>query len=210
MQHHNYLLDLIAQGEHEEQDFKYKIQDVEKLARSVSAFANTRGGRLLIGVRDDGHISGVRSEEEIFQMEKAAREWCCPASDISFDTLSAEGRTVVVATIPRAQKRPVCALDNDKRRKAYVRVADENIVASPLHMEIWKQEKASTVVMTYSEEDRLLLDTIAQHPGETLNRLVRLSRLSRYKVIKKLARFVRYALVDMQYKDERWIFNTKV
>ncbi|WP_418631273.1 helix-turn-helix domain-containing protein [Waltera sp.] len=34
--------------------------------RSVSAFANTRGGRLLIGVRDDGHISGVKSEEEIF------------------------------------------------------------------------------------------------------------------------------------------------
>ena len=60
-----YLLQLIAQGEHQQQDFKYKVMDAEKLARSVSAFANTDGGRLLIGVRDDGHISGIRSEEEI-------------------------------------------------------------------------------------------------------------------------------------------------
>ena len=54
----SYLEELIAQGEHQHQDFKYKIQDAVKLAKSVSAFANTDGGRLLIGVRDDGHISG--------------------------------------------------------------------------------------------------------------------------------------------------------
>ncbi|MDY3842491.1 MAG: ATP-binding protein, partial [Prevotella sp.] len=58
-----YLQDLIAQGEHRQQDFKYKVQDAYKLAISVSAFANTAGGRLLIGVRDDGTIAGVSSEE---------------------------------------------------------------------------------------------------------------------------------------------------
>ena len=57
-----YLLNLIGEGEHQQQDFKYKVTDAQKLARSVSAFANTDGGRLLIGVRDDGHISGIRSE----------------------------------------------------------------------------------------------------------------------------------------------------
>ena len=78
----NYLLGLIAQGEHQQQDFKYKVQDAVKLARSVSAFANTDGGRLLIGVRDDGHLSGVRSEEEIFMMHQAAWKYCQPPSSI--------------------------------------------------------------------------------------------------------------------------------
>ncbi len=59
-----YLLRLIREGEHQQQDFKYRVADACKLAKSVSAFANTDGGRLLIGVRDDGHLSGVRSEEE--------------------------------------------------------------------------------------------------------------------------------------------------
>ena len=51
-----YLQRLISEGEHQQQDFKYRVSDARKLARSVSAFANTDGGRLLIGVRDDGHI----------------------------------------------------------------------------------------------------------------------------------------------------------
>lgn len=73
-----YLLGLISEGEHSQQDFKYKVQDAAKLARSVSAFANTDGGRLLIGVCDDGHISGVRSEEEIYMMHAAAYKYCKP------------------------------------------------------------------------------------------------------------------------------------
>ena len=61
-----YLQTLILEGEHQQQDFKYRVSDAQKLAKSVSAFANTNGGRLLIGVRDDGNMSGVRSEEEIY------------------------------------------------------------------------------------------------------------------------------------------------
>ena len=46
-----YLLRLIREGEHQQQDFKYRVADACKLAKSVSAFANTDGGRLLIGNR---------------------------------------------------------------------------------------------------------------------------------------------------------------
>lgn len=201
-----YIEELIAQGEHRQQDFKYKIQDAVKLARSVSAFANTDGGRLLIGVRDDGHISGVRSAEEIYMMEKAAKECCRPASEITFDTRHADGRNIVIATIPKAARRPVFAIDEDGRRTAFVRVADENIVATPVHLEIWKQERASTVVTVYGEAESAVLATLQAHPSETLNRLVRLSRLPRLKVVKTLARFVRYGLAVMTYDGVRFTF----
>jgi predicted HTH transcriptional regulator len=202
----SYLEELIAQGEHQHQDFKYKIQDAVKLAKSVSAFANTDGGRLLIGVRDDGHISGVRSEEEIFMMEKVAAEYCKPAAAISFDTYNAEGRMVVVATISRATRRPVCAIDERGRKTAYVRIKDENIAASPIHLEMWKQDKASTVMMAYNKNETQLIDTLKAHPDVTLNRLVRLAKLSRYRVIKSLARFIRYDIAVMKYKDEKFVF----
>ena len=45
---------LIQEGEHEHQDFKFQISDARKIARSISAFANNDGGRLLIGVREKG------------------------------------------------------------------------------------------------------------------------------------------------------------
>jgi len=126
----HYLQKLISEGEHQQQDFKYKVQDAVKLAKSVSAFANTDGGRLLIGVRDDGHMSGVRSEEEIYMMHQAAYRYCQPPSSIKFDTYHIDGRTIVVATIPPSDKRPVYALGDNGKPCAYIRVADENIVAT--------------------------------------------------------------------------------
>lgn len=207
MDDYHYLAELIAQGEHQQQDFKYKIQDAVKLAKSVSAFANTDGGRLLIGVRDDGHLSGVKSAEEIYMMEKAAKTCCRPASDITFETLHADGRNIVIATIPKAVRLPIYALDENGKRTAYIRIKDENIVASPVHLEIWKQDRASTVITAYGETETTMLSTLQSHPSETLNHLVRLSHLPRMRVIRTLARFVRYGLAEIVYDGEKFIFK---
>lgn len=202
-----YLLGLISEGEHSQQDFKYKVQDAAKLARSVSAFANTDGGRLLIGVRDDGNISGVRSEEEIYMMHAAAYKYCKPESKIGFETFHAEGRTVVIATIPPAVRKPVCALDDDGRRVAYVRIADENIVASPVHLEMWRQEQMTQTLMHYTDTEQHLLTIMKENPPLTLNRLVRLSRQGRHHVIGTLARLIRYGVAEVRYQDMKFVFS---
>lgn len=202
-----YLLGLISEGEHSQQDFKYKVQDAAKLARSVSAFANTDGGRLLIGVRDDGNISGVRSEEEIYMMHAAAYKYCKPESKISFETFHADGRTVVIATIPPALRKPVCALDDDGKRTAYVRIADENIVASPVHLEMWRQEQMTQTVMHYTDTEQHLLSIMKESPMLTLNRLVRISRQGRHHVIGTLARLIRYGVADIKYEDTKFLFS---
>ena len=69
---------LIAQGEHQQLDFKFEISDAKKIAKTFVAFANTDGGTLLIGVKDNGAIAGVRSEEEKFMAESAAKMYCNP------------------------------------------------------------------------------------------------------------------------------------
>ena len=65
----NYLKKLIAGGENQHLDFKYCISDSRKIARTLSAFANSDGGRLLIGVRDNGSIAGIKSDEEYYMVE---------------------------------------------------------------------------------------------------------------------------------------------
>lgn len=201
-----YLRKLIEEGEHDQQDFKYKIQEAAKLARSVSAFANTRGGRLLIGVRDDGHISGVKSEEEIFMMHAAAFKYCTPESAIRFDTLHVEGCSVVIATIPPAQRKPIKAIDEGGTPHAYVRIKDENIAASPVHLEMWQQEQRASNQMEYGETAQQMMRALAEYPGETLNRLVRLSQVNRRASITLLARFVRYGLAEMRLEDHQFHF----
>ena len=206
MDDRRYILHLIQEGEHQQQDFKYRVADACKLAKSVSAFANTNGGRLLIGVRDDGHLSGVRSEEEIFMMHQAAYKYCKPEASIKFDTYHIEGRTIVVATVPPSDKRPICAMDEEGKLRAYIRIADENIVASPVHLALWREtQKPKGSVMTYDTTVRQLLD--AMQGRQTLNQIVRFSRLPRHKVITLLTRLIRFGTAQWEYADQQFLFS---
>ncbi|MCK7530152.1 MAG: ATP-binding protein [Marinilabiliales bacterium] len=74
-----YINALIQLGENQRLDFKFEISDAKKMARTFSAFANTDGGKLLIGVKDNGRITGIRSEEEIYMAESSAHLYCKPA-----------------------------------------------------------------------------------------------------------------------------------
>ncbi len=202
-----YLLRLIKEGEHQQQDFKYRVSDAMKLARSVSAFANTDGGRLLIGVRDDGHMSGVRSEEEIYMMHQAAYRYCRPAASIKFDTYHVEGRTIVVATVPPSDKRPVCAIDDDGRQRAYIRIADENIVASPVHLAIWRDsQNPQGTMMTYTDSVQTLLAAM-DDSHLSLNMIVRRSSIPRHQVIALLARLIHFHVVRWEYTNQQFLFS---
>ena len=216
MDDRRYLLSLISEGEHQQQDFKYRVADACKLARSVSAFANTDGGRLLIGVRDDGHLSGVRSEEEIYMMHQAAYKFCKPEASIKFETFHAapsvaDGgsrrlRTIVVATVPPSLHRPVCAIDEEGRRRAYIRIHDENIVASPVHLALWRDAlRPQGSVVTYDDDIRLLLRVMDNR--YTLNQIVSLCRLPRRKVIVLLARLIRFGVVRWEYASCQFLFS---
>lgn len=138
-----FIHNLIEEGEHEHQDFKYAISDARKIARSISAFANNDGGRLLIGVKDNGHIVGIPNEEDIYMIEHAACHYCYPPQTVEMTAYAVEGGAVVLhASIPRAQHRPVYCLEEGKRRVAYIRVADENIVAHELMVKAWELQSA--------------------------------------------------------------------
>lgn len=211
-----YLLRLINEGEHVQQDFKYKVQDAVKLAKSVSAFANTEGGRLLIGVRDDGYMSGVRSEEEIYMMHQAAYRFCRPASSIKFDNYLVDGRSIVVATIPPSDKRPVFALDepvhgvsdtNGAGMKAYIRIGDENILASPVHLSLWRiAQRRDGIMMAYTDDIKKMLAAIGDDQL-TLNQIARRSGIARPKVITILARLVHFRVVQWVYQNQQFVFS---
>ena len=201
-----YLLELIGEGEHQRQDFKYRVDDPRKLAKSVSAFANTDGGRLLIGVRDDGHIAGVRKEGEIYVMHQAAYKFCQPEASVRFDTYHAEGHTVVVATVPPSDKKPICAQDEDGKMRAYIRIKDENIVASPVLFELWREsQKPQGAVITFDDDIHRLLDVM--EGWQTLKQIVHACKLPRHKVITLLAHLIRFGTVKWAYVEKEFVFG---
>ena len=198
---------LIAQGEHQQQDFKYEISDVRKIARTLSAFANTDGGRLLIGVKDNGKIAGVRSEEEMYMVEAAASLYCVPPVQCSMTAYRAEGHTVVIAEVEPCAERPVRARLEDDKLCAFMRIADENIVAPPVQMALWREAAAdSGTLLPFTPREQELLHLFTDESPLTLNRFARLGRLPRHRAVQMLAQFVRFGLIEQHFEDHTFVY----
>ncbi len=206
----DFIYKLIAQGEHQQQDFKFEISDARKIAKTLSAFSNTDGGRLLIGVKDNGRIAGVRSEEEVYMIEAAARLYCVPEVSYTTQAVVVEGKTVLLVQIDKCAEKPVCAKNENDKLLAYVRVKDENILATTVHLRVWQQEgSAKGEWMQFTEKEQLLLDWLNTESILSLNRYCRKTGTTRRAAEHLLAKFVRYDIVEPVFENHKFCFKLK-
>lgn len=207
----HYIQNLIEEGEHEHQDFKFQISDARKIARSISAFANNSGGRLLIGVKDNGNIAGVESDEEIYMIEQAATMYCRPSQQVAFSIYKVEGKIVLKVDIASATSRPVQAQDDDRKWRAYYRVADENILAHPLHVKLWRRiyENDDGAQFTFSKVSRELIDYISQSGGVTVDDCMKQMHISRAAVEDMVIALCRMGAAAVDYSDGRFLITAK-
>lgn len=125
------LARLIAGGEGKQLEFKRGLPRDAKVARTLCAFANTRGGLLLIGVGDHGERVGApRPRETIERLRAVAAERLDPALAVQLGTLTLEGRRIVWCSVPLSPVRPHAALGDGGEREVVARVGASNRRAS--------------------------------------------------------------------------------
>ena len=193
------LLKMIAEGEHQRQDFKYCINDSRKIARSMVAFANTDGGRLLLGIRDNGSVAGVQSDEEYYMAEAAAKLYSKPP--INFQTVQwmIDGKSVLEIAIPKRADIPHLAQNEDGKWLVYIRKGDQNIVAPAILLKVWEQQKSPLGVhIRFSDEEKRLLSLIALNQNLSLNQFSRQAKLPRWKGEKILVKLIAIGVVGME------------
>jgi len=205
-----YLRSLIAEGEHQQLDFKFEIKDARKIARTLSAFSNTDGGRLLIGVKDNGRIRGVQSDEEYYMAESAATLYCKPEVHFETRTYQLEGKNVLEIYIPPVARKPVYAQDLHKRWMAYMRVADENILANIIQLEVWKEEhKARGKLLEFTRSEEFLLHYLEKAGEASLTNIQHDTGKPRKELVILLTKLVRFDVVEMQFREGTTVFLLK-
>lgn len=171
-----HIQNLISEGEHQQLDFKFEISDSKKIARSLVAFANTDGGRLLVGVKDNGAIAGVRSDEEVHMIQAAAEMYCLPPVKYMTEEWEINGKTVLEVIIPKDTKEKHKAPDSQGDYKVFVRVKDENLVADPILLKVWKYQKNKQFTkVSFSEPETALLHYLSEHQTITLSEFLELT-----------------------------------
>lgn len=195
---------LILEGEGVSQDFKKTITSCEKIAKTMVSFANNKGGRLLVGVSDNGTISGVKSEEEEkYMLTKAAHFYCKPALEPVFEEIYMDDKVVLIAEIQKSEMKPHYALGEDKKWWVYIRVKDKSVLASKIVVDVLKRENNDQgVFLEYTSKEKALLEYLNENERITSREYSSMLNLSRRRTYRILVNLVLSGVIRMHTTEK--------
>jgi ATP-dependent DNA helicase RecG len=187
------LLQLIAAGESLSVEFKSEHGEMlndRELVETVMCLANTRGGTLLIGVTDEGEVTGAlprhRSFTDVRRLEALIGNLTVPSCPVECEVAEVDGRDVIIIRVPPG--RPVTATTGGvyKRRALDVHGRPHCVPFYPHEIQSREGSRgaqdASALVVPearWSDLDPLeferLRQTIAKNPGRADGSLASLS-----------------------------------
>jgi len=124
------LLEIIANGENSGIEFKRDDIRPEQLAKEVVALANFQGGRIILGVEDDGTISGIKRERLEEWVMNVIQDKVHPMLLPFYEEVKmADGKVVAIISFPQGISKPYVAKDSGEE-KIYLRVGSTSRLAS--------------------------------------------------------------------------------
>jgi predicted HTH transcriptional regulator len=199
----SYLKKLIAEGENQQLDFKYCISDSRKIARTLSAFANTDGGRILIGVRDNGSIAGIKSDEEYYMVDTAVQLYCRPEIAFTIKQHITRGKTILEVEVAKGAQRPYQVRDENGKWQSYFRSNDQNLVANKVLLQVWrKEERGSGVIVKFGKAENALMEYLVKNGSVTLSGFRKIAGIPSYRAESILANLIIFKVISMNASEK--------
>ncbi len=199
---------LIEQGEHQQLDFKFEVSDSKKIARTLSAFANTDGGRLLIGVKDNGNISGVRGDEEYYMIEAASKMYTRPEVSFTATNWNIYGKNVLEIYIAPSTDKPHKAPDKNDKYRAFIRVSDENMLANEVLLLSWKKkQKTKGTLLRISKPVEILLNYLERHTYINISQFCRIAHINYYTAKNILSDLMAIDTLQYSVKEKHIVYQ---
>jgi len=194
---------LIGEGEHQQQDFKFRIEDQRKIARTLVAFANSDGGRLLIGVKDNGKITGINPEEEFHMIQGGAELYCKPVLDFESRIWQEEMKLVLEIKIEPNANHIFQAQDDEGNWKFYIRRNDQTLIANKILQKVWKLEQNAIKKPTvFGEKDLSILKLIKEFSPISLSKLYRISELNKSSIDDSVSLLLYWQMINMNFSED--------
>ncbi|MCW9706944.1 AlbA family DNA-binding domain-containing protein [Fodinibius salsisoli] len=193
---------LAQTGEGTYLEFKRTIPSAFKIAREIAAFANTKGGTLLIGVDDDCSLVGVSGyQEEEFLLKKAATELCWPQVNIGIEIVHFGDKDLLVIRVPESTDKPIF-VKGEEGKIVFMREEDQNKVASKELIEIIKNKNSDTgVTFEYGENEQKLFRYLNEYGEITVEKFSHIVDVPRAEASATLVNLVSADILNLFRKD---------
>ncbi|WP_299757129.1 ATP-binding protein [uncultured Pontibacter sp.] len=193
---------LIWEGENDTVDFKQRITKPEKIARTLVSFANTRGGVILVGVKDNGYVCGVDPEEEKHTLQLAADFYCDPPVQVQYEEVDQEDRVVLKVVIPESKNKPHFAKLSEDDWRGYVRVKDTSVQTSRMVNKTLAQAPETFETLPLNRHEEAVLEYLRLHPRITLRQFMKMANLSERRAYSTLVKLVIHGYLLLHDKEK--------
>jgi predicted HTH transcriptional regulator len=212
------VLELIAQGEGLNVEFKQRFSSHEKIAKEMIAFANTRGGFILFGVDDDKSIYGIESEKsEINLVKDTAEKYCEPRIEIAIDTIEIGKKDLLVVEVLESKIKPHRIQDYKldltlNTAHVYVRVNDKSVLASKEMIKLLQSQSTGKSLEKYvvGNQERMVFNLLDKNETITVKELGKHANISERRASRTLIKLVRANLLLIHLNDNGESFFTYV
>ncbi|KAB2926322.1 MAG: ATP-binding protein [Bacteroidetes bacterium] len=203
------VVNLVEEGEGFELEFKRKVSSPEKIARTLSAFANTGGGIILFGVDDDGSLVGVDSEKtEADLLRHAADHHCDPPVPISVEYVPYHHRDIIVVSVEESGEKPHFVVNDGEEDRAYIRVKDTTVIASREVVKVLRDERAERgLTVSIGENEKRLFAYLETHDRITVKEFASAVNVSERRASRILTTLVRAGVIRIHTLEKTDYFT---
>lgn len=196
--------DMLSSGEGVTVEFKRKCKSPEKIAKEICAFANTKGGTLLVGIDDDASVMGIKSEKsEIDIVEKACSFYIFPEIYPKFEIFEIEGKDILCVIINEGNKKPYKALNyydeqGNKHFQAFIRVGENSVPASSEMTRLLKsQSDNKPLILSIGDKEKRLFEYLEKYERVSVKNFADLVNISNRRAERLLIRLVRAGVLQI-------------
>lgn len=209
-QRYQQLKTLVARGEGTHLEFKKNASNVQQVVRELVAFANTKGGTLLIGVSDQGTIPGVmHPDEELLPVIKLLKNRCRPFLKFKQEIIvTPKEKFVISLTVPSSKRKPHAFFETRNQKHAYFRIDDKTIRGSEELAQItFLKSRKQSVAFMYSEHEEQLMKYLQAHESISLHGFAKLTGLSLNQASTRLVKLVAANVLNIvpQEKEDQYV-----
>ena len=153
-----------------------------EINRRTPSFANLKGGVLLVGVRDNRSIAGIRSEDEKYMLELAASFYCKPEINLELEEHNIGGKIILECTVPEGEFKPYSAKGEDGKWWVHIRNKDKSLLASKIVVDVLKRQASNKgTLIKYGKNEEALLRYLEDNERITLQALFAVSSIDLIK-----------------------------
>lgn len=152
------IRDLIGEATEYDKKLELEIKKPKSWCKSVSAFANTLGGKLIFGIADEGQMIGLENpEQDAEKISEIIKTRLDPIPEFKLSFHSVEnGKILIILDIFKGDETPYY-YSGDGTMEAYVRVGNESVKATATELKrlVLREKNTSydSQISTYKVDD---------------------------------------------------------